>query len=397
MFETICIRNQSNDANTPIDIGFLAETMLFYQDVRVVGNHLVLKQLINQCGPETLLELLKSGFLKFSYQTNNAGIQTLNSNSPNEIHSPLFFSAPHLALQNVVPKMFVEVTGRSGRGRRLGNRFISLAQSVSYPETIIKTISEDFSSEDYIKKATARLLEVVAPEYQIPHPFEFHITKTQKGFSIRTNLDFQLVNQIYHKRTSVTHSSVSPAYILAQLFGVEENLFFSSLYSAELAISCENSFLLQTKVDALLNKRNNSEQQISSFQDFILDGGFMIREAINSGEKSFADLLKLLDKSNKFKAWLKNQRPDENLCKNYLREVTASTWIERLPAKAFRWALFTGAGLFVDSAGAGGVGTAVGIGLSATDAFVVDKFLKGWKPNHFIDEHLKKFLVKSSS
>jgi hypothetical protein len=107
--------------------------------------------------------------------------------------------------------------------------------------------------------------------------------------------------------------------------------------------------------------------------------------------KSFDDLLKLLDKAAKFKAWLKNQKPDENLCKNYLREVTASTWIEKLPAKSLRWTLFTGAGLAADSVGAGGIGTAIGVGVSAADAFLLDKIIKGWKPNHFVNEHLTNF------
>jgi uncharacterized phosphosugar-binding protein len=44
---------------------------------------------------------------------------------------------------------------------------------------------------------------------------------------------------------------------------------------------------LQTKVDDILNQRNASGKQISSFQDFILDNGRAIRESINAGEKSF--------------------------------------------------------------------------------------------------------------
>ena len=148
------------------------------------------------------------------------------------------------------------------------------------------------------------------------------------------------------------------------------------------------------RVDDILERRKSSGEQISSFQDFVLNNGFKLREAINSGERSFADLLKLFEKAASFKSWLKNQKPDENLCKNYLREATASTWIEKLPAKKLRWSLFTGAGLAIDSIGAGGLGTAMGVGLSAADAFLVDKIINGWKPNHFINEHLVNFFNK---
>jgi hypothetical protein len=391
MFEAICIRNQ-NEGKNPIDIGFLAEALLFYQQVRIIGNDSAVEQLVKQCGAETLIELLKGGFLKISYQTMNAAMQTLNTNSPNEIHSPIFFSAPRLALQNVAPKVFTEVTGRSGKGRRLGNRFIALVDSIPKTDTIGRAFEEDLSLENYINKAVVKFLSIHVPEYQIPQPFEFRIIKQEKGYSVRTNIDFPRVNYFYHKRVSVTHSTLTPAYILARLFGVQENLFFSSLYSAELAVSSESSFLLQTKINDVLDRRKSSREQISSFQDFIFNNGYKLREAINAGEKSFADLLKLLDKATKFKSWLKNQKPDENLCKNYLREATASTWIEKLPAKSMRWPLFTGAGIAADSIGAGGIGTAIGVGLSAADAFLVDKIINGWKPNHFINDHLVKFL-----
>ena len=368
--------------------------MFFYQQVRIIGNPTSIEQLVKQCGAETLIDLLKSGFLKISYQTMNPAMQTLNTNTPNEIYSPIFFSAPFFSLQNFAPKLFTDITGRSGKGRRMGNRFVALVDSIPFSGKIGQAFEEDLSSGDYINKAVLRFLNLHVPEYQIPQQFEFRIIKQEKGCSVRTNIDFPRANYFYHKRVPITHSTLSSALILARLFGVQENLFFSSLYSAELAVSSESSFLLQTKVDDILERRKSSGEQISSFQDFVLNNGFKLREAINSGERSFADLLKLFEKAASFKSWLKNQKPDENLCKNYLREATASTWIEKLPAKKLRWSLFTGAGLAIDSIGAGGLGTAMGVGLSAADAFLVDKIINGWKPNHFINEHLVNFFNK---
>jgi hypothetical protein len=267
-----------------------------------------------------------------------------------------------------------------------------MVECVSFPETMTKIIEEDFNAKNDIKKAVVQLLRIQAPEYQVPNPFEFEILKNEKGFAVRTNINFQLVNQSYHKHIPVSHSSISAAYILSQLFAVRENLHFSSQYSTELAVNHIDSSLLQTKIDDIFHQRNASGEQISNFQDFILEDGHAIRESINAGEKSFEDLLKLLDKAAKFKGWLKNQKSDENLCKNYLREVSASTWIEKLPAKSIRWTLFTSAGLVIDSIGAGGVGTAIGVGLSAADAFLLDKIINGWKPNHFVNGHLTNFL-----
>jgi hypothetical protein len=47
----------------------------------------------------------------------------------------------------------------------------------------------------------------------------------------------------------------------------------------------------------------------------------------------------------------------------------------------------------MDALGAGGLGTVAGLTISACDQFLLDKLLKGWKPNQFIDEKLKDFLA----
>jgi hypothetical protein len=72
--------------------------------------------------------------------------------------------------------------------------------------------------------------------------------------------------------------------------------------------------------------------------------------------------------------------------------VTQSTWVDKLPSKTIRWLLFSGAGLGLDAMGAGGVGTALGIGLGAVDSFFLDSILKGWKPNQFVEGSLAPFV-----
>jgi hypothetical protein len=49
-----------------------------------------------------------------------------------------------------------------------------------------------------------------------------------------------------------------------------------------------------------------------------------------------------------------------------------------------RWALFTGIGLVVDPL--------VGVAIGAADSFLLDKILKGWKPDVFVEGSLKPFV-----
>jgi len=133
-----------------------------------------------------------------------------------------------------------------------------------------------------------------------------------------------------------------------------------------------------------------------TFQDFVFDDGRALREAINSGRRGFADLRKVLSSATKFRGWLKNRDPDLELVKAYFREATKGSWVDKLPAKSVRWSIFTGLGLAVDVLGAHGIGTATAVAISAADAFLIDRLLKGWKPNQFIDESLKPFTARNA-
>lgn len=122
-----------------------------------------------------------------------------------------------------------------------------------------------------------------------------------------------------------------------------------------------------------------------------MDNGHPIREVLNSRERTFTDFLKVIEKADNYKHWLKGLSEDTNLIKEYYRAVTTETWVDKIPGKAFRWSFFTGAGLVLDAVATGGVGTIVGLGLSLGDAFIIDKMIKGWKPNMFIESNLKDF------
>ena len=79
------------------------------------------------------------------------------------------------------------------------------------------------------------------------------------------------------------------------------------------------------------------------------------------------------------------QAPDGGLLRTYYRDVTASSWVDKLPGKSLRFIFFTGAGILLDVAGTGGVGTAIGVAASAADTFLLDRMIQGWKPNQFVE------------
>ncbi len=132
----------------------------------------------------------------------------------------------------------------------------------------------------------------------------------------------------------------------------------------------------------MLLKRQKNLSSINSFQDIFLDG-HSVRETINGGERSFSDFRKLLDQAAKFKNWMGGINPDAKLIEEYHKTSISGTWAYSLPIKTLRFAICTFLGFNGDGTGlvAGGV-----------DTFLLDKILKGWRPHHFVQGNLKKFV-----
>ena len=55
---------------------------------------------------------------------------------------------------------------------------------------------------------------------------------------------------------------------------------------------------------------------------------------MNSGERTFDDVLRLVTAGLKFKEWLKKGSQDGDVIKEYCREVTRTQWAEKLPPNA---------------------------------------------------------------
>lgn len=131
---------------------------------------------------------------------------------------------------------------------------------------------------------------------------------------------------------------------------------------------------------------------VQLFQNVVLNGR-AVGEAIRDGVKSFDDLLRLLDTADEFKSWVADQPDDANIIRQYYESLSRGTWIERLPGKGIRFILFTGLGLAVDAVLPTGIGTATGVAIGAADTFFLDRLLRGWKPNQFVERRLIPFVA----
>jgi hypothetical protein len=393
MFKRIGIQHQNlYNPEHPLDLGFLAEAMLFYGEVEIIANRGVMTQLVRECGAETLCELLSQGHLKLKFEPNMPGIYSEGS-GPNAPHSLLLVNPQRAALIDLLQPVLMKIVGRSGRARRLAQRLGKFVDATPVKLELLNRLREDLISPDYTSRAAKMVVERCAPGAPVPADPKFEVTFSDaNNFHVASNFDYPSINNVYHRRVPPSHSTITSAEIISHILNARKILDDCAANGSEIATSEIWSEIIGLKVATALQSRIESAEEISAFQDFVFDSGRALAESINSKERKFDELIPVLESARRFRKWLQEGEFSDGLVKEYFREATASSWVDKLPVKSVRWAIFASAGLGLDALGAGGLGTAGATLLSIADTFFVDKILKGWKPNHFVERSLELFV-----
>jgi hypothetical protein len=391
MFKNICIK--PNESLFPTDIGFVAEALFYYEKVILIAATDTIPLLIQKIGLETLIELLNRGNLRILLRENMLGTVSQEVGTGNIVNDVVLFTSPALTVDEILFRGIFKATDRRGYSKRAASRLNKIIESIQYENQICDYIRNDLDDERFVKQSIIGIIQELNPEIRIsPSDIEYKKIKTDKGFFFSTNLNYAEINRSIPNNPD--GKRISSTNLVLGIQETRGDMHLASSLNAEIATTPIQTQLMKLKFKDIYEKSSKSSQTINQFNDFILDEGHTIREAINSGSRTIDEFLKILDKADRFKAWLQKVDDDRNLIKEYHKAVTSDTWVDRLPGKSFRWAIFTGAGLALDLAGAGGVGTTIGLGLSAGDTFLLDKIVKGWKPNVFVDKELKTFIKK---
>ncbi len=149
---------------------------------------------------------------------------------------------------------------------------------------------EDLHDPQYTNAAIRLVLQELVPNLEIPNEWSFRTQETNDGYVALTNFDFGIINAEYHRHVSPAHSSVSPAYLLTHILDARADIAFAAKHMAELVTSPMASQALGIKFSSLLEKRIQNAQEIDLFQRTHLKAR-TIREAINSGERTFEEFL----------------------------------------------------------------------------------------------------------
>lgn len=395
MFEAICFR----DGATPdgkIDFGLLAEALVFYGQVHFVSNFAGYRELLRVIGPHETLELIRRKQLQIHVGWNQVGVRTLDIATGRERHELAFIALEREAAEShkkaepeaIAQREFLIATGGSD-SRREAKEFASLLHYIRKPGFDLRPIHETIMDEESFSRTMVAWLRHLAPGV-LDIDSKINTWDLAGYIQVAPNFDLKRVAHEIEKRGIKFDGTT--AWLLANYVSAYEDSYFASQLTAEVSASVVRSPLIQIRFEHLWQRASKSLVEISAFEEETLKSGRAIGEALQSAAASWGDLLKVLEQRDRFRKWIADKPFDADLVSEYFRDLTRESWIDRLPNKAMRWALVAGAGALVEAIAPHGVGTVAALGLGALDALLVDHFLKGWKPDQFVNGALVPFV-----
>lgn len=402
MFNSILLRH-SLPGTPNVDIGLMAECLLFYDNVHLIAGMATLENLVKVLGLNVLEELVKQKHLTLSFYPFVSGTHTKAKSTPQECFDYCYvIPVPGKKREPDFEALFFKTleagSGKKGKSRRVGNRIFSDVNIIE-PEKLIpieKGIPEiarqNLADEVFLSSAIKTSLQYLAPSYNLPQDFEFIVFRHENGFDLQTNINFVKLNKLRNRNYFPDpKSKLCKAYLLDTILKANEDVFFSAHFESDIVTQSITSSIMELKFSNILKHvRKNVEEEIL-FKKIVLPEAKIIREVINEGKKEFEDILPLLENSKKFNNWLQSQESSTTVINEYYKAISKNSWIEKLPSKTLRFTILTGTGILADTLIAGGWGTTIGVTLSLGDNFILEKLAKGWKPDQYVNE-IKKFV-----
>jgi hypothetical protein len=392
MFEKIVLRR--SESGLALTTGEVAEALLFYEKVHLVLDQGSLRSLIYALGTDELLALLARKRLSAIYSEDMlmARNDTIGSFQFHSFGSFVLSAKageqPRKSRKSRLELIF-EKSGYSPReARKFVERFLKHVRVTTFssnyfiPGGIPRAAQADLTDANYVTAAIRRVLQDKVGFESFAENLRVELIQVPRGFSIQSNINFTEGNA-RRKAIDPTLGAVTEGDLMVVLIDARGDTTIASHYGGDFYTSAVSSDIVRLRHAELLKRSGISAQELLQFKNIILPDYPTIREVINSGERTFDEFQRLLDKSDRFRQAIHAIEPDASLVEEYLREVTKEGWTSSLPVKLARYVFALAVGVKNPVAGAA---------VSAADTFLLDKLGKGWRPSHFVDGKLKPFL-----
>lgn len=392
MFEHVVLRK--SEGGLPISAGQLAEALLYYQKVHLIVDRGTLAALIRQIGTGRIISLLRRKCLSAVYCEEMLGTHTEQIGASNFHNYVAFTLAGHQdvgELRTTAERLQYELQGQGiprPEAQKFAKNFLDLVpvRKLSGDHYIRggipKAAKNDLLNDNYVKHAIQKYMSVASGGYEVGENLRFEVIDSALGLVVFTDIDLNEVNRRRMLQTPA-EEALTVAHLLSNMLDARADLELASFYGGDFVTSVTTSAIIQARHEDLLRRTNLNSDSREQFTDVILPDSPSLAEVIDSGERSFDDFLGLLDRAARFKDWIGGVSPDENLIRTYLRDVSSEEWIKRTPAKTLRYVL---------TLGFEAANPIAGVVAGLFDNFLVEKLMKGWRPNHFVDKKLTPFI-----
>jgi hypothetical protein len=274
---------------------------------------------------------------------------------------------------------------RGASATRCINKLFRATRPLEDPASLTEAARQDLTNGPLVRRALAEIAAVSAPELDATS-FRFDIKRDERGLHVESNVDFSMFRGVGEI------ARFDEGHLIAFFGTARMQAHAAAAFGGEIATDPTTSIVLRATVSDLARRRSANAAGIADFEELVLDQAGAIRDAINSGRRSFEEFEGLLERAERFRSWLKNQPHDKKLVKAYFDEVTKDSWVASEPARAARWFILNAVGMTASLlTGSDVSGAIVSAGLSMADAFWLDNFAKGWRPDQFVNGALKGF------
>jgi hypothetical protein len=382
-------------AGNSADLGLLAETLLFYNDVVLLLDYGSLALLLEALDHDTIVRLTTEFGVKVSYHRQSLATAMINLGG---VQANAFMAVSpngkqkngRISIHDELLELIERKHGETRQSRKLAKHLLEVISihQIS-PKTILDLSSaatKDLLDSEFGAYAAKETIIQLAPSAGIDSRIRFSILDLgNEGFIIDSNIDFRKLADACHSVTAQLDGAITAQRITTNVLSARLDSYFAASYMSSYVCDPISSSLIRHRFLDLVRRRDREASDIDLFQERILPDGCKIREAINSGDVSFQQFLIVLSAARKFKQWLHGLNPDESLLSEYLSELKQTPWIASLPGKTFRWITTAGLGLAFTAISNPVVGGALTVGLGAADTFLVERLLKGWRPDQFVE------------
>ncbi|MBK7699864.1 MAG: hypothetical protein IPJ39_14650 [Saprospiraceae bacterium] len=343
MFSKLTVNSKQNFNQ----LGLLSESLIYYQQSNLIldsGSFLGALRII---GYENMVELISEGELSINLNSQSLGA----GNYEGTKYMISAFSSKNHSKDRIITDATENLWGRN-----------ILKQQEKH---LIRLIGEHKYSKEYINLLAAEILDI--------ENFKDSIVTVSKGVIERNAIEIEVKkenNGLFDIKSNCDTNLISDsAFLICTGSGL---IYDSMTYSSEMVTNSNFSTYPASRLQRIIDKRLNSEKQISNFHKFVLPEFYDLQSTVDSGVKNFDEFMELWRQAKKFKVWLKDEEPNAELLSSYIKKISEDNWLDRLPVKTLRWILFTAVGLVTSEVVGGVAGSVAGITASSGVSFFND-------------------------